>query len=477
MLVSAIAVVLVSKLDESLIHESQHGQFPTSAPSRPLRRPSPGTVTEDWALVMLDPQFNASPDATPANEVFKIEEPTEVNASTELRDDADAATQPETLTVSNLHVPGPGLLEAGLWWIGFLVTHVVAGIGMMIVYVVWKVVTSGIDFGDPAATKGLIEGTLKEPAIGPILGEMLIFVAVAIVAGLLRIGRNPLRKLGTTSISGQHLVLIIGGAFPLMIFCGSLHHHLNAAWDALLKAVPSLQMFDTTNINTFMATLKDVPIPLLLLAIAVCPAVGEEIIFRGVIGRGLVARYGVVIGVLLTSCFFAFAHIHPAHSLAVLPLGIYLHVAYLSTRSWVAPVLVHFINNAVAVGMMQVADRLQGNKLADDAAQPAWVIAVTGCIAFGTMVALWKSRIEYRDEHGENWDPGYQTVEQPPQRVAAVPVMRPSNPLLYGTAMSAGCLLTGVFVLGIAGAIAQETLQKKPVEAAPQQPAAVSEDG
>ncbi len=373
-------------------------------------------------------------------------------------------------------VPGPGFLEACLWWVGFLATHAIAAIGLIIVFAIVTLLNSKVDFGDRGAVEALINKSLKEPSIGPILGEMLIFVVVAVGASFLRIGSNPFRKLGSASISAQHLVLIVGGAFPLMIFCGSVHHHLNGAWHALMEQMPFFKKFDTSNINAFMGTLKDVPVPLLLLAIAVCPAIGEEIVFRGVIGRGLVARYGIVVGVLLTSCFFAFAHIHPAHSLAVLPLGIYLHIAYLATRSWVAPVLIHFINNAAAVVMMQVADRLQGNKLADDAAQPGWMLALTGVISFGTMVALWKSRVEYRDDDGKNWDPGYPTVEQPPLRAAATPVMRPANPFLFGSAMSAGCLLTGLFLIGIAGAFAQDIAPIEQTEVISNPPAATEDE-
>lgn len=416
---------------------------------------------------MPDPRFDPSSELLPPEQVFEPETHafSEVTDTPLAHDDdpqVHAVNSPGESLAPKL--PGPGFWEACLWFVGFLVTHAIAAVVAAIVVLIWTLATSGINFGDRVAVEQLLQASLTQQGIGLILGEMLLFVVLAIGAGLLRTGRQPFRKLGRASLSPQHLVLIIGGAFPLMVFCGSLHHHLNTAWTALLEQVPTLRLFDTTNINTFMATLKDVPVPLLILAIAVCPAFGEEIIFRGVIGRGLTARYGVVVGILLTSCFFAFAHIHPAHSLAVLPLGIFLHVAYLATRSWIAPVLIHFINNAVAVGMMQVADKLAGNQLADDAAQPGWVMVVTGLIAFGTLVALWKSRIEYRDQFGDTWSPGYPTVEQPPERIAPVTVLRPVNPFLVSSAMAAGCLMTGVFVMGIVAAVIQDSLPQEPSE-------------
>lgn len=349
--------------------------------------------------------------------------------------------------------PGPGFWEAWLWFFGFLIVHVIGGVLTAIGLLIYTVATSGISFGDRKAFEALLKETFAPQSILLILGEMGFFLLAAVAISLIRIGRQPMRKLGTALISPSHLALILAGAFPLMLFCGGLHNHLNNGWTELIKEIPALQFLDSTNTNTFMATLKDVPFILLVLAIAVGPAVGEEIVFRGVIGRGLTARYGVVMGVLLTSCFFAAAHVHPAHALAVLPLGIYVHVTYLATRSWLAPVLVHFINNSMAIVMLKMADSLKNNELADDAAQPVWVMIVAGIIALGAATALWKTRVEYLKEDGEPWCPGHATVERPPVGVFAIPAMRPTNGALYGAALVAACFMTGAFMMGIAAAL------------------------
>jgi hypothetical protein len=77
------------------------------------------------------------------------------------------------------------------------------------------------------------------------------------------------------------------------------------------------------------------------------------VVFRGLIGRGLIARWGVVGGVLLTSLLFAAAHVSPAHAIATLPIAVFLHVSYLATGSIGAPIFVHFLNNALSVTMMK----------------------------------------------------------------------------------------------------------------------------
>src|SRR5207248_2667396 len=79
---------------------------------------------------------------------------------------------------------------------------------------------------------------------------------------------------------------------------------------------------------------------------AVGPALIEELFCRGFLGRGLVGRYGVLLGVLLTSVIFAVMHSDIPHMALAFVLGVYLHLAYLATRSLWVPVLLHFLTNA-----------------------------------------------------------------------------------------------------------------------------------
>jgi membrane protease YdiL (CAAX protease family) len=89
--------------------------------------------------------------------------------------------------------------------------------------------------------------------------------------------------------------------------------------------------------------------PILVIAIALGPAIGEELVFRALIGNGLIRRWGVRSGMLLTAIVFAGAHGFPPHALATIPIGLYLHYVYRVTGSLSAPVLVHFLNNLLVI--------------------------------------------------------------------------------------------------------------------------------
>ena len=75
----------------------------------------------------------------------------------------------------------------------------------------------------------------------------------------------------------------------------------------------------------------------------------EELVFRRLIGQGLVSRMGTTGGILLTSALFGLSHWHLPHVASSFVMGLFLHLTYLKTRSLLAPILVHLANNTVWV--------------------------------------------------------------------------------------------------------------------------------
>ena len=92
------------------------------------------------------------------------------------------------------------------------------------------------------------------------------------------------------------------------------------------------------------------PLLLNIFVIAVIPAIGEELLFRGVLQKIFINwTKNVFLGVLITSIAFALLHFQ---FLSVLPrfvLGMVLGYMFVWTRSLWMPILAHFVNNALAV--------------------------------------------------------------------------------------------------------------------------------
>ncbi|HYV34548.1 MAG TPA: CPBP family intramembrane glutamic endopeptidase [Gemmataceae bacterium] len=90
-----------------------------------------------------------------------------------------------------------------------------------------------------------------------------------------------------------------------------------------------------------------------LIVFAVAPAVNEEIFHRGFLGRLLLGRYGVVVGVLFTSAIFAIVHGNIPQIVLAFIFGIVAHAIYLATRSLWVPILMHFLVNACMQVLMR----------------------------------------------------------------------------------------------------------------------------
>ena len=148
----------------------------------------------------------------------------------------------------------------------------------------------------------------------------------------------------------------------------------------------------------------------------------------------------------MTSLLFAAAHLFPPQAVALLPLAVLIHVSYLATRSILAPMLIHFLNNAWATVLVKYGAEWDLGPLAADALPPHLVAACAFC-AFTVGALLWKTRVEYRLPDGTTWSPGYPTVEPPPQDVEATPICGAADKHLVGLAVISVLLLVAGFVI------------------------------
>jgi membrane protease YdiL (CAAX protease family) len=86
------------------------------------------------------------------------------------------------------------------------------------------------------------------------------------------------------------------------------------------------------------------------LLIGVGPAIGEELWFRGFLGQGVAARYGRFARDSHRFGPFRFrASRNPLQAIVAMMLGVILHLTYVATRSILIPMMLHFLNNTLAV--------------------------------------------------------------------------------------------------------------------------------
>lgn len=97
-----------------------------------------------------------------------------------------------------------------------------------------------------------------------------------------------------------------------------------------------------------------------LLVMALLPALGEELLFRGLIQPILIKKSNALTGILLTSLAFALLHQQFLAFLSIFFLGFVLGLVRYWTHSLWPSIIVHFINNATIVSLVYFYDLSYG---------------------------------------------------------------------------------------------------------------------
>lgn len=105
--------------------------------------------------------------------------------------------------------------------------------------------------------------------------------------------------------------------------------------------------------STFLEESGTVLVLLGILALLVAPLT-EELFFRGFVFGGLANRFGFRWAALGSGAAFSIAHIEPIKLLPLFVLGVLFAWIYYKTGSLWAPMLAHFLNNAIALVVLFV---------------------------------------------------------------------------------------------------------------------------
>lgn len=183
----------------------------------------------------------------------------------------------------------------------------------------------------------------------PVLGGALLMLPVVRVCE----GRRFRDRIGWHAPSGEEVIYSLATVAPIAIIGNIVYEVVNAWWQGEPTLWPFAAALRKSSLDQLYESFQGVSYPVLIVAMALAPAVVEELVFRGVLGRRLVQTCGTWWGVVLTSCCFALVHGSPPHAIATLPVAFLLHFLYLQTGTIWTPVLVHFCNNLLAISMVR----------------------------------------------------------------------------------------------------------------------------
>lgn len=259
-------------------------------------------------------------------------------------------TVPEFMTMSkdtpSGRLPHPSLPWALFWIAGYIGFTQIPAAMLAVVWVLTFMLlippdatTLQASETNPLTLPGMSSGL----AMGLALAQVLSWVYSLILLRVL-VGRNWIREIQLDHMPRLADTVAACALVPGMLLVGN-------SLVALLPATPKPgdAMLGKETLAQFESLIRAWPWWMAVLIIAVGPALGEELFCRGFLGRGLVARYGTVAGIGLTSLLFGVMHIIPAQAMYAGLLGILLHCLALSGRSLWLAILAHFLNNALSV--------------------------------------------------------------------------------------------------------------------------------
>jgi len=220
-----------------------------------------------------------------------------------------------------------------------------------------------IAMGTLLAVGGISVG-LGAPPYAAMAIAQVGMLAVALIA--LRVLRRPPRALGLAPA-------------PARFACAGVLIGLSA-WYLNLALVDALVEVGPEDVETLQRAVARPSLTLVLLAVALAPAVCEEVIFRGVLLRGLASRIPPAVALILSAVMFALYHVRPVQMLPTFTLGLAIGLLSLRAGSILPAMIAHFLNNAMAI----VASREESHALSRAlAAHPYAALAVFAALFAG----------------------------------------------------------------------------------------------
>ncbi len=182
-------------------------------------------------------------------------------------------------------------------------------------------------------------------------GAILIFVIPALLFGYFS-SPSPFHYIGLQNrISPLLIALSIVLIFAIQPFAGwlgNLNGKLN--FGAMQQSLKDSEAVYNRSIQSFLQMRGPVDLAINLFIMALLPAIGEELFFRGALQKVLL-RWSKVpwLAILISSLIFGLMHGTAFKLLPIFALGLMLGTVYYATQNLWYCVIIHFLNNALAV--------------------------------------------------------------------------------------------------------------------------------
>ena len=233
--------------------------------------------------------------------------------------------------------------------------------------------------------------------IGQGISSIFMFVVPPFVYYYLTRKEHHMQELGFRSLTPQWWLILIGVAvmfvcIPVTTQLTTWNENLSFGnnltwiedWIKSLEETAKAATEKMLNVDTIGGLLLN------LVIVALIPAVGEEMTFRGVLQQSLTRKMNPHLAIFLSAAIFSFIHFQFYGFLPRMFLGLLLGYMFYITGSLWTSMLMHFVNNGAAV----VLYYLDNKGIIEDAehfgeTQSVWILFASALVTSGLIVWSW----------------------------------------------------------------------------------------
>jgi len=197
-------------------------------------------------------------------------------------------------------------------------------------------------------------------------------------------------------------------AQPFIGWLGDLNAKIN--FGSLQQGFLELEELNNRVFEIFLKMKNGGDLLINFLVMALLPAIGEELFFRGSLQKALLRlNRKPWLSIIISSLVFALLHGTFFKIIPIFTLGLSLGIIYHVTRNLWYTIIIHFLNNALAVASVYYADRSEFlKKLSSDSLTvPLYAAFVSAAIAIGLIYFMKRKSDEVWPEYITNDDNDY----------------------------------------------------------------------
>ncbi len=280
-------------------------------------------------------------------------------------------------------------------FVHFLLALLIAGIGLLISTIISFIVLYMSSGSIEGVRSGVSADNIHTMVFVQLISQLIVFILPAFFFSYL-IQQNAFSFYQTQNFRNYKsylLAIVCVVSAALFIQCMVIDKN-TFIFPKSLQFFENLAKTTQLEYDHFIEALLSITNPIMLvlvfLMVAVMPAIGEELLFRGMIQQSLEKGFkNRWIAILISGVLFGLIHFEFYNFFALCFMGFVLGYVYSVTRNIYINMLMHFINNGTAIITMYLYKKQLIQMNPDDSA-PMYVVALAGLIMGICLVVYWK---------------------------------------------------------------------------------------